>query len=163
MHWSDEEAAAWQRAIHPTARAVASMQPLSDALHAGGRHGDALLTLLLPWPPSNNTYYRHVGHRILLSAAGRTYRRLVGEACLLQRPQGQLWPFAGRLAVELVCRPPDRRVRDLDNLFKAVGDSLQAAGVYHNDSQIDELRLVRSRPTPGGTLAVTITPREATP
>lgn len=122
-----------------------------------------MLTLLLPWPPSNNTYYRHVGHRTLLSAAGRTYRRLVGEACLLQHPRGQVWPFAGRLVVEIVCRPPDRRARDLDNLFKAVGDSLQHAGVYHNDSQIDELRLVRSRPTTGGTLAVTIMTREETP
>ncbi len=39
--------------------------------------------------------------------------------------------------------PPDKRVRDLDNLFKSLLDSLQAGGVFHNDNQIDALSIIR--------------------
>lgn len=34
---------------------------------------------------------------------------------------------------------PDRRVRDLDNLFKALFDSLQWAKVFVNDNQIRKI------------------------
>jgi len=40
--------------------------------------------------------------------------------------------------------PPDKRRRDLDNLIKAIQDSLQYAGVYEDDSQIDYLTIKRS-------------------
>ena len=33
--------------------------------------------------------------------------------------------------------PPDRRRRDLDNLYKCLFDALGHAGVYEDDSQID--------------------------
>ena len=38
---------------------------------------------------------------------------------------------------------PDRRKRDLDNILKALQDSLQAAGVYKDDCQIDLLTVKR--------------------
>jgi crossover junction endodeoxyribonuclease RusA len=37
----------------------------------------------LPFPPSNNTYYRHVDDRVLLSKKGRDYKQAVVE--ILQR------------------------------------------------------------------------------
>lgn len=97
----------------------------------------------LPWPPSVNRYYRHVGPRVLISRAGRQYRtmcvsRLAGR---FPRSSGQL-----RLSVEFY--PPDNRRRDLDNLLKCLQDSLQCAGLYEDDSQIKELHLEMCPPWP---------------
>ena len=36
---------------------------------------------------------------------------------------------------------PDNRRRDIDNLWKAAGDSLQAARVFEDDAQIVELTI----------------------
>ena len=39
---------------------------------------------------------------------------------------------------------PDRRVRDLDNLNKAILDSLTHSNVIEDDKYIDDLRIVRA-------------------
>lgn len=33
----------------------------------------------LPFPPSNNTYYRHVDNKVVLSKKGRVYKKTVAE------------------------------------------------------------------------------------
>ena len=48
-----------------------------------------------------------------------------------------------RLRVEIEAFPPDKRRRDLDNIFKVLLDSLQHAEVYVDDSQIDYLCVQR--------------------
>lgn len=113
------------------------------------------LTLVLPFAPSVNHYYRHVGDKVLISSEGRRYRQTVAEACMVQLV-GVCRPMTGRLAVTLWAFPPDRRIRDIDNIFKALGDALQHANVYENDGQIDELRLLRGAVVAGGKLEVTI-------
>jgi crossover junction endodeoxyribonuclease RusA len=35
------------------------------------------VTIKLPWPPSDNHYYRHVGPKVLISRDGRAYRARV--------------------------------------------------------------------------------------
>ena len=57
--------------------------------------------------------------------------------------------------------PPDHRRRDLDNSMKGLLDALEHAGVYADDSQIDELKIVRGDVMPGGAcvLEITETPR----
>ncbi|QDU39702.1 Crossover junction endodeoxyribonuclease RusA [Maioricimonas rarisocia] len=92
----------------------------------------AVLRFVLPFPPSVNRYYRHVGYRTLLSREGREYRRQV--CALLAGRVGQ--PLSGPLQVQLALYPPDRRRRDWDNFQKSVWDSLQHAGVYLDDSQV---------------------------
>lgn len=114
------------------------------------------MTLELPWPPSVNHYYRHVGSKVLISAKGREYRR---QVILWIAAHSVRWTkFAGgeRLAVRVDAYPPDRRKRDLGNLDKSLMDSLQSAGVFADDEQIDDLRFVRMPPVPGGRVAVTI-------
>ncbi len=98
------------------------------------------MKLQLPWPPSINHYWRHVGARVLISQEGRAYRSLIVSLALLER-----WPKFGasRLRVIVSAHPPDRRRRDLDNIFKVVGDSLTECGVWTDDSQIDDLRIIR--------------------
>lgn len=96
--------------------------------------------LTLPWPPSNNVYYRNVNGVMKISAKGREYRKAVADQVLMQRGAKH---YAGRLAVDIEAHVPDKRVRDLDNLFKAILDSLTHAGVWEDDGQIDALSIKR--------------------
>ena len=98
------------------------------------------ITLTLPWPPSTNTYWRHVGTKVLISAEGRAYRKAVADQVLIQRGAKRL---AGRLHVDIIAHVPDKRRRDLDNLFKSVLDSMTHAGVWLDDEQIDSLAIRR--------------------
>lgn len=103
------------------------------------------LAITLPFPPSVNRYWRHLTRgklagRVLISEEGRAYREAI-VATIRQLSLGG--PLLGRLCVELVAHPPDRRQRDLDNLLKATLDGLQHARVYGNDGQIDRLVITR--------------------
>ena len=60
----------------------------------------------------------------------------------------------GDVSLLVECYPPDRRRRDLDNLLKALQDSLQAAGAFEDDSQIKELRMKMEDPIEGGMVHV---------
>ena len=51
--------------------------------------------------------------------------------------------FLGRIFLNIRVYPPDKRKRDIDNLIKVVADSLQDAGFYENDSQIDRIFIER--------------------
>lgn len=42
------------------------------------------------------------------------------------------------LRMEVRFYPPDRRKRDLSNIYKCVEDAMQAAGVFEDDYQIEE-------------------------
>jgi crossover junction endodeoxyribonuclease RusA len=100
-----------------------------------------MIELTLPWPPSVNHYWRNVAGKTIISADGRAYRKAVADQVLIQRGAKQM---AGRLAVEIVAHVPDKRRRDLDNLLKSVLDSMTHAGVWLDDSQIDDLRITRA-------------------
>lgn len=110
-----------------------------------------MINLTLPWPPSTNVYYRNIDGKTLISAAGRQYRKDVADQVLIQRGAKL---YQGRLGVDIVAHVPDKRRRDLDNILKAVLDSLTHAGVYADDSQIDELNVKRG--PIGGMLKVTV-------
>lgn len=122
------------------------------------------LRLDLPWPPSVNHYWRTprtgpLRGRTLISEAGRLYRAAVAAAVLEQRAALRL---SDRLAVDIQVFEPDRRSRDIDNLLKAVLDSLTHAGVWDDDGQIDDLRIWRHRDTRGGMLRITIHKAQST-
>jgi crossover junction endodeoxyribonuclease RusA len=114
-------------------------------------------TLVLPWPPSVNSYYRSVNRgrlagRVLISEKGRAYRAAVEE--IVQKRD--MTPITGRLTVYIVANPPDRRRRDLDNLLKATLDSIVHGGAIPDDSLIDHLTIVRGPVTNGGSISVNI-------
>ncbi len=113
------------------------------------------MLITLPYPPSVNHYWRHVGHRTLISREGRTFRKNV---CALLGGSGpRKPPLGGRIALAMDAFPPDRRIRDLDNLQKPTLDALEHNGIYTNDGQIDVL-LTRRRQVdrPNGHLTVRI-------
>lgn len=103
----------------------------------------------LPWPPSVNRYYRHVGPRVLISREGRKYRMMV-----VSRLGGHFKKLSGAVAFIAECYPPDRRRRDLDNLLKCLQDSVTAAGVLDDDSQIKRLEMEMFEPLPEGLVHV---------
>ena len=113
------------------------------------------MEITLPWPPTVNTYWRHVGKRTLLSKKGREYRTLVRLAVLAQA--WNKYEMKGSLEVRIIAHPPDKRRRDLDNLPKAILDSLEHAGVFEDDNQVARLVIERAALRPGGEVRVTIT------
>jgi crossover junction endodeoxyribonuclease RusA len=112
-----------------------------------------MIVITLPYPPSLNTIWRRVGNKTLLSSDGRAYRQAVAAAVLQQAKRRQI---AERLAVHIEAHPPDRRRRDLDNLPKSVLDGLTQAGLWLDDSQIDDLRVTRCGVFAGGALRVVV-------
>lgn len=96
--------------------------------------------LELPWPPSSNTYWRRNGHRYFITASGIAYRQ---QVVILARACKHKYSALQRLSVIVEAYPPDKRRRDVDNIFKCLLDSLQWADVYVDDSQIDKLYIER--------------------
>ena len=116
--------------------------------------------MTLPYPPSVNHYWRKWHNRMVISREGRTYRERV-RALLAPAPGSggngpRKPPSGGRIALAMDAFPPDRRRRDLDNIQKAVLDSLEHGGVYEDDSQVDLLITRRCGITPGGRIEIGI-------
>ena len=163
-------------------RQRAAADPPAEYVEPGGQ-----VTVTLDWPPSVNHYWRHVvmpvkgihgklislwakyggAHavvanihklfqaRVLISKDGREYReRMVSQL------RGTLrMPPNVDLAADLLIYPPDRRARDLDNLEKAIWDTIQAAGIIENDCRIKRKTVETMPVTPGGQVVVTIRER----
>jgi crossover junction endodeoxyribonuclease RusA len=115
-----------------------------------------VIVIDLPFPPSVNHYYRHVGPRILISREGREYRGCVCAIVARMGIRGVTAPLEIPLDVRIEVFPPDRRRRDLDNLQKSLLDSLQHAGIYRDDSQVSRLTVERLAVIRGGRITVTI-------
>jgi crossover junction endodeoxyribonuclease RusA len=109
------------------------------------------LMFQLPWPPSINRYWRNFKGRTIISKDGRDYRAaVIGKL-------GKGGPIlSDRLAVEIYAYPPDNRRRDLDNVIKVPMDCLTHAGIWKDDSLIDDLRIVRKAVERNGRLMVRV-------
>jgi crossover junction endodeoxyribonuclease RusA len=118
-----------------------------------------MTTVTLPWPPSVNHYWRTWRGRMLISRKGRTYRKAVVAILRAARVR----PLAGSLAVHVELYPPDGRRRDADNALKAINDSLQHGGAFHDDSQIVWLLVEKAEVVPGGKAVVRIAERTCKP
>ncbi|EIV8258870.1 RusA family crossover junction endodeoxyribonuclease [Escherichia coli] len=114
--------------------------------------------ITLPWPTSNNRYYRHNRGRTHISADGVAYRNSV--TMLILNSQLNIHT-AAPLKLRIECHMPDRRRRDLDNLQKAAFDALTKAGFWLDDCQVVDYRVVKMPIVKGGKLELTITELEA--
>lgn len=93
----------------------------------------------LPWPPSVNHYYRHVGARVLISRDGRRYREMIVSRFRSENIKTFRCPV--ELGIELY--PPDKRRRDVDNSLKCLLDSFTHGGLYEDDSQIQKITITK--------------------
>ena len=101
-----------------------------------------MIRLELPFPPSVNRYWRHVGNRVLISKEGREYREIVTDLMKGMKVK----KHDGELIVDIRLIPADRRRRDVDNSLKALLDAMQAGGAYDDDSQIVRLTVEKFEP-----------------
>lgn len=110
------------------------------------------MILLLPYPPTINHYYGVRGKARFIKPAGLEFRRLVAEK-VAQKSHSMI---LGNVTIQIQICPPDKRKRDIDNVLKALLDSLTKAGVWKDDSQIVDLRIVKYDPLEGGGTVVNI-------
>lgn len=111
-----------------------------------------MIALTLPLPPSVNSYYGARGNRRYIKPAGMAFR---AKVCELVAQAGHK-TIEGRVALFATIYPADKRRQDLDNRSKALQDALTNAGVWLDDSQIDELTLVRKEVIKGGMVEIVI-------
>jgi len=111
-----------------------------------------MIEITLPWPPTVNTYWRNYKGRIIISAKGREYRKAVADQVLIQRAAKHI---DHAVKVEIQAFRPDRRRRDLDNILKALLDSVTHAGVMEDDVLVEDLRVFWAKEV-GGMVKVTI-------
>jgi crossover junction endodeoxyribonuclease RusA len=91
---------------------------------------------------------------MFLSDTGKEYRELARTALIKQRvPKSALH---GRLKVSAIARPPDARIRDLDNLWKSALDVLKHNQVITDDGHIDDLHVRRAHQVKGGAFVITV-------
>ena len=115
------------------------------------------LSLVLPYPPSMNHYWRHVGPKVLISREGRKFRTAVRNIIV----RADVEPLDGELSVDVGVHPPDRRRRDLDNVLKSLLDALQHGGAYRDDSAISTLLVRRLDVVKDGSVVVTVSAARA--
>lgn len=101
------------------------------------------MKLILPFPPSVNTYWRHPNKgafagKSLISAAGRKFQS-AACAAIVEQLRRLPKPTSAPASVEIVLFPPDNRIRDLDNYNKALFDALTHAGVWEDDRQVKRM------------------------
>jgi len=109
--------------------------------------------LNLPWPPTNNLYWRHVRGRHYISEKGTRYAKAVNE--IIQQ-QNLAVKLSSKLSVKIYAAPPDNRKRDIDNLAKGILDALTKAGFWLDDNQLDGMNVVRCETEKGGRIFMVI-------
>lgn len=95
-----------------------------------------MIKLTLPYPPTINNYY-FKGR--ILKKSGRDYRQRVIDLLA----DKNFTTLEGRLEFNVNVYTPDKRKRDLDNIQKALKDSLTHAKVWEDDEQVDRLVVTR--------------------
>lgn len=105
--------------------------------------------LILPYPVSNNIYYRSMGHNIILSERGKNYKKIAH--LILMQNKIRNGNYEGDVQIKATLYPKlkksgetYKRVLDLDNCWKGVLDSLNKI-CFKDDSQITELSLIKSK------------------
>lgn len=118
------------------------------------------MKLVLPFPPSVNTYWRAPNKgplkgRHLISAAGRAFQSAACVA-IIDQLRRLPKPSPALAAVEIILYPPDARRRDIDNYTKGLFDALTHAGIWEDDSQVKRMLVEWGPVVKGGRVEITI-------
>lgn len=126
---------------------------------------------ILPYPPSVNNHTVQgyaidpktkqikinpkTGKRVIKRYNTHEWRAYKSVANFAIKRQ-QIKPVDGDVKLFIQMYPPDNRVRDTDNILKAVFDSLKKAGIYDDDRRVKE-HTVRREDELKGCLVVKLT------
>lgn len=114
-----------------------------------------IIKIILPTPPSINSYWQHgrSGHTYL-SVKAKQFRQNTIDIV----SKTKYFDLKTNKRLIYICDyfPPDRRTRDLDNIHKSIMDGLTHAGVYIDDSQIDEMHCYRKQIVKKGKVEITL-------
>lgn len=118
------------------------------------------MKLVLPFPPSVNTYWRAPNSgplkgRHLISQKGREFQS-AACAAIIEQLRKLPKPSSEYAAVEITLYPPDQRRQDIDNYNKALFDVLTHAGVWEDDSQVKRMLVEWGPVVPKGKVEITI-------
>lgn len=112
-----------------------------------------MVVLNLPYPPSVNHMYINARGRRFPNEKAKAYKTAISEYVAEYRvPKFE----DAKIALIVWAYPPDRRKRDISNLLKIIEDSLQDAGVFNDDFNIDFIEIERGEIKKGGGLVVMI-------
>ncbi len=89
------------------------------------------IELTLPWPPSVNSIWRQGRRHVYRDPKYLSWIKESHGEWLIQR--GKIRSIKGEFRLEIALYPPDKRLRDIDNLPKCLLDFLQNAGIIEND------------------------------
>lgn len=98
------------------------------------------LFLDLPLPPTINSYYQYRGFRRFVGPEGKKFKADVAQII----GNIQIRFGSARLALIINLHFRDKRRQDISNRIKALEDALCQAGLFDDDSQIDEEHIYRS-------------------
>jgi len=115
------------------------------------------LVLSLPFPPTGNHSVKHGSGRHYSTPEAIEYRVKVNAQVAAENAALGL---SGLLVVVCEVFFPNKRLMDMDNRWKTLADALTHAGVWRDDSQIIDLRLVRGEVRSGGQVVVSISEAE---
>ena len=109
--------------------------------------------LELPWPSRSGNNHRKFGQgRAYTTPPALAYRAEVRRISNIAGISDRY--MTGPFSVRMVLRPPDRRVRDGDNVEKVVWDAVVGAGVLADDSRQVLPRVLREWAEPDGPGAI---------
>ena len=95
-----------------------------------------MITLELPFPPSNNQYYRKMNNRMVISKKGRDYKQRIINIIDMYGLNASPIDYPINVRIEL--HEPDKRTRDSDNFLKGMFDGLTNAKFWTDDSLVAE-------------------------
>lgn len=109
--------------------------------------------LTLPMPPTVNHYYGRSKTGIpYLTKKAKGYRH---DVAVIVNNEGHRGKF-GRQRLGVCVTLFFASGGDIDNRMKPLLDALEEANLFHNDRQIDDLRIIRGHRVKGGRCEVTI-------
>lgn len=111
------------------------------------------ITVQLPYPncASVNSVWKRGRKGMYLNPKTLAYRKAVYAAVY------NIESFNDEsLYFDIKMYPPDKRIRDIDNILKPIFDSLQCAQIINSDYQIRKLRIERFDPIKDGLIELTI-------
>lgn len=116
-----------------------------------------MINITIPFPPSVNTYWGFRGSQRFLTSRAKIFKQAVATEFVRAgfEPLG-----SARLKVEIELYPPDKRIRDIDNVVKSTLDALCQTGIFDDDGQIDVLLVTRRSVIKWGAAKIILTKLE---